>query len=246
MKVLIAGKPVNPLKERRNPLDCSIAMDRKPSAITTDLQKWHQGKREGLEALLDRHLAWIKARVRDRLGDGLRRKVDSGDIVQDAILKFLQHGPRFTVSDEDHFRALIARIVENVLRDKHDWFTAKRRSIALERPLPPETVLCIEPGKGDVRTPSQSAQIHEEEAWIRLGMEILEPRHREMLVFHLWEHLSFSEIGNRIDLAPDAAWKRYNRAIIRLSETVGDLRRGILPVIEEEDLDQEKSDDPSK
>ena len=57
-------------------------------------------------------------------------KVESSDIVQDAALQFLKYGPRFILSDEEKFRALLVRIVENVLRDKHDWFSARRRAIA--------------------------------------------------------------------------------------------------------------------
>jgi RNA polymerase sigma-70 factor (ECF subfamily) len=219
-------------------------MNQEPSDITVSLQKWHRGESEELEALLEQHLDWIKGRVRKRLGDKLRRKVESGDIVQDAILEFLRYGPRFIISDEKQFRALIARIVENVLRDKHDWYTARRRSISQERPLPSETVLYLEAEKRRDRTPSQSAQHHEEEAWIRLGMEVVEHRHREVLVMHLWEHMTFTEIGKQLGIAQNAAWKRYSRALIRLSETVGDLRRGkILDNDENDNSTAEKNHD---
>jgi hypothetical protein len=62
--------------------------------------------------------------------------LESGDVVQEAAVQFLNYGLRFIISDDKRFRGLLARIVENVLRDKHDWFTAQRREIARQRPLP--------------------------------------------------------------------------------------------------------------
>ena len=124
--------------------------------------------------------------------------------------------------------------MENVLRDKHDWFTARRRAIARERPLPADSVLYLNTDKGSDRTPSQSAQHHEEEAWIRLGMELLEPEDREVLVLHQWDHLPFTEVGKRLGISGKSAWQRHNRAVSCLAEKVGDLRRGRFDVLYED------------
>jgi RNA polymerase sigma-70 factor (ECF subfamily) len=202
-----------------------------------NLLRWHKGDEAALDALLGCHLSWIKTHVRQRLGKGLRRRVESSDIVQDAILQFLRYGPRILLSSEKQFRTLMARIVENVLRDKHDWFTAYRRAVSKERPLPSETVLYLEHGIGNEKTPSISAQRHEEEEWLRLGMELLDPDDQELLVLYQWEHLTFEEIGKRLGLATDVAWKRHQRAFIRLAELVGDMRRGDFSFLNKEDSD---------
>lgn len=198
-----------------------------------DLQRWHQGEEGALNKLLKRNLSWIRARVRKRLGPELRQRVESSDIVQDAMAQFLQYGPRFLISDENHFRALVARIVENVLCDNYDWFTARRRAIAKAHPLPGDSVLDLDCRAGKGRTPSTSAQHHEEEGWIRLGMELLQPRDREIIVLHQWECLSFSEIGKRLGISVNSAWKRHKRAVYRLGEKVGALRRGNMSCLEE-------------
>lgn len=199
-----------------------------------NLERLHKGKRDGLETLLNRHLGWIQNHVRRRLGPKLRRMIDSSDVVQEAVVEFLQYGPRFLVSDENHLRALLARIVENVLRDKNDWYAARRREMALERPLPPDTVLCLDRKKGSVKTPSKSAQRHEEEAWIRLGIELLDPEDREVLVFRQWDNLSFVEIGERLNLSSGAAWMRHSRALGKLAKKVRDLRQRCLDLNLEE------------
>lgn len=193
---------------------------------TLFLQQWHSGNRQGLEALIERHLSWIHAQVRKRMGPNLRKKAETCDYVQDAMIQFLQYGPRFIMSDDAAFRALMVQIVENTLRDKNDWFTACRRNIARERPLPPDTVLSLDPPEKQTGTPSRSAERHEREAWIRLGMEFLEPEDREVLVLRQWEKRSLAEIGEHFGTTQKAAWMRHNRALKRLGTIIWELRSG--------------------
>jgi RNA polymerase sigma factor (sigma-70 family) len=159
----------------------------------------------------------------------LRSRGDTVDYVQDAMIQFLQFGPRFTVTRDEDFRALLARIVENSLRNKYDWFKARRRDIARERPLPSDTVLSLDRAEGTVRTPSTSAEKNEREAWIRLGMELLDPDQREVLVLRQWERLPFAEMGERLGTTADAARMRHNHAVRKLGEKVQLLRDGRLP-----------------
>jgi len=190
------------------------------------LTRWNKGEEEGLETLLEHHLPWILNRVRKRLGPELRNMVESSDIVQDAAIQFFRYGPRIHISDENHFCALLARIIENVLRDKHKWFTARRREVARARPLPDDTVLHLDPPRASIQTPSQSLDRHEREAWVRLGMEILGPEDQEVLVLRQWEGLSFNEIGERLGISANAARMRSERAVTRLGRKIGALRRG--------------------
>jgi len=192
------------------------------------LRQWNAGDQQALNAILERHLPWIRAQVRKRLTRLLRRKGESGDYVQDAVIQFLSYGPRFILSNEAHFRAILMRIVENALHDKYDWFTTQRREIALERPLPSDTVLFLDPPHGRKGTPSKSAERHEQEAWIRLGMELLEADDREILVLRQWNKQSFPKIGEHLGLSPDAARMKYKRAVGKLGDQVGALRHGKL------------------
>ena len=193
--------------------------------------EWHDGEAEGLERLLERHLSWIQAHVHRKLSHLLRRKVETGDIVQDAVVQFLRYGPRFHLSSDRQFRALLCRIVENVIRDKYDWFTAQRRAIALERPLPADTVLNLDPPDRGVESPSRIVAQHEQEAWVRLGLELLGHNEREVIVFRDWECLSFEEVGKRIGTSRDTARRRYLEAIFLLMDHVRSLREGKLDQI---------------
>lgn len=203
-------------------------MDTGDSQTKQYLTQWHGGDDKGLESIVERHLDWIHAQVRQRLSQLLRNKGQTCDYVQDILVQFLRFSPRFVISDEAQFRALLLRIVKNALNDKYDWFTARRREIAKERPLPSETILFLDPPQGGRRTPSKSAEQHEREAWIRLAIELLEPDDREILALRHWENQSFPEIGERLGISSNTARMRNNRAVVRLTEKILALKKGKL------------------
>jgi len=188
-------------------------------------------RKEFLNSLLRRNLPWIHDRVRRRLGPRLRRKDESLDVVQDAVLQFLEYGPQVVITNENHFRALLARIAENVLCDRNDWFSAQRRAISRERPLPSDTVLVVDPPRKRQSSPSCFADRHEREGWIRFGIELLDEEDRELIVFRDWQHLSFRGVGERLGITEDAARMRYRSALCRLSTKVAMLRHGEIDVL---------------
>lgn len=185
----------------------------------------HTGDRRAwLEGILREHLPWIRAHVHRRLPALIRKKLETGDIVQDALVQFLRYGPRFDLSDPRRLRGLLARIVENVLHDKYDWFTAQRRAIARERPLPGDTVLGLDPPVRESETPSRASQQREDEAWVRLGLELLPGAERETIVLKDWEGLSFAEIADHTGCSKSEARRRYLSALESLVQRVTALR----------------------
>ena len=190
------------------------------------LEQWHAGDVQALHALLSKHHDWIHERVHQRLGNELRARAETGDYVQDVVLEVLQYVPRFLVADGEKLRALLATMVENVLRDRSDWHSAKRRTIARERPLPPDTVLHVDLPRERVETPTTAAHRNEQEAWVRLALELLEPDDRALVVMREMEGLPFREIASRLSISDDSAERRYKRAFQRLSFKVKALRRG--------------------
>jgi RNA polymerase sigma-70 factor (ECF subfamily) len=195
------------------------------------LPDWEQAEPEDLEEILKRHLPWIQAYVHRKLGSMWRSKAETGDIVQEAMIQFLRHGPRVKLTNDRQFRALLCRIIENVVCDQYDWFTARRRAMAREQPLPGDTVLNLDPPMGKVDTPSQIVQQQEKEAWIRLGLELMKPKEREVIILRKWEDLSFAEIGERLGVGKSVARRKYLRSIEILIETVKALQSGRLEAV---------------
>jgi len=83
--------------------------------------------------------------VSRRLGPTLRRQGDTEDGVQDAVLEVLRCGPRFLPRDREQFCGLVARLVENLLRDRAEWLTAQKREYRREQPWSRESVLVLDP-----------------------------------------------------------------------------------------------------
>lgn len=190
------------------------------------LERWHGGDRAALDELLERTLPWLRRHVQRRLGDKLRRKAQTTDFVQDAAVELLDYGPRFLVANEAQFRALVARIVENVLRDRYDWFHARRRAIDREQPLPRSSVIDLQAPQDRVDQPSEALDQRDSEAWLRLGVRLLRPEDQQVVYLRQWDGASFADIGERLGTSEDAARMRFQRALARLGEKVVQLRTG--------------------
>lgn len=190
------------------------------------LQRWHAGERGALDELLRRDLPWIRARVRQRLGPALRQAGDTEDFLHEAVVDVLRYTPRFLVATGDSFRRLLTQIVENMMRDRHDFFSRSRRNRAAEAPLPQDSVLCLDARSRTATTASQYAQRREEEAWLRLALELLAPDDRDVIVLREWQDLPFAEIGAQLDIEENTARMRFQRALARLARQVARLRAG--------------------
>lgn len=210
-------------------------MDLSESQFSICLHQWNRGDASALDRLLEDQLPWLRNYVRKRMGPILRNKGETSDYVQDALMEFLRYGPKVEISSERHFKALLVRITENSLRGRYDWFTAHRRRISRERPLPSDTILSLDPpADKETDSPSRVIQKNEDEAWVRLGVEILDAADRDIVVMRQWERRSFVQIGEALGINSDAARKRHDRALGRLGEKVCLLRQGKLDQVFDE------------
>lgn len=203
------------------------------SSLSETLARWYAGEPQALDKLIEENHEWVHRVVRARLGEGLRKKLDSMDIVQEAMGEFLRYGPRVRVESEDHFRNLLARIVENVIRDEHDWYHARRRAMSREQRLPAGSVIDLQRSAALTR-PDRAAEKGEHRAEVRLAMELLDPDERRVVLLRQWEGLEFAEVGERLGLTADAARMRFQRALPRLAAKVGEIRAGRLRELEPE------------
>ena len=197
-----------------------------PDATPELLHRWHTGDASALTALVQAHLPWLRNHVERRLGQFLRGRAEVDDYLQEAVLDFLRDGPRFQVQSAAQLRALLARIVENTLRDRNDWFRAKRRHLGGEVGLPSETVLQLDPALQLSTTPSRNAVRTEVRDWVRLGLELLEPEDRKILLAREYDDRSFVDIGTELGMNPNAVRMRWVRAVSRLAELLQELRAG--------------------
>ena len=204
-------------------------MDSSPDPTPALLERWHRGDEAALSALLELHLAWLRAQAEKRMGDFLKARGNVDDYVQDAVLDFLRDAPRFQVRDGGQFRALLARVLENTLRDRNDWFRAKRRDLARDHKLPTDSVLPLDPALQRSTTPSREAGRAEIRDWVRLGLEMLDGEDRKILLAREYEDRSFVEIGAALGMSANAVRMRWVRALERLAKVMQTMRNGDVP-----------------
>lgn len=187
------------------------------------------GDTAALDELIVRHRSWIESFVRRRLNLVLRRKGDTMDFTQEALMRVLRYGPRIAAEDDGQFRALLAKIVENQMRDAHEFLTAGIRDV--HREVSPGTRADV--GAEDARrastpTPSADAIAGEEADRLELALELL--GHRDRLALRLREQhgRSFAEIGRVLSVGEDGARKRYDRAVLRARKVYEDIEAGRL------------------
>ncbi|MCC6781728.1 MAG: sigma-70 family RNA polymerase sigma factor [Planctomycetes bacterium] len=191
------------------------------------LRAWHGGDRAALLALVDRDREWVFARVRRGRGPLLQRDADTIDHVQDLMLEVLEYSPRFLVRDRAQFRALVARMIDNLLID------GARRAARRPRFASPvtaqtgqESIVSLDPALRVSDAPPERAAQAEELDWLRLGLEFLDDDERKVVRAHRLEGRTFVEIGSELGLEPNTVRMRCNRAVLRLAGIVRRLQSG--------------------
>jgi len=203
-----------------------IPMPDAPDQTHDLLERWHGGDRGALDQLLDRDLSWIEHRVRNRLGEKLREKLETHDIVQEAMIDVMRYGPKFVMSDLHEFRSLMARIIENNIRDKHGWMQARRRADAREVQLPRDTLLHLDAPVREITSVTEAVYKKQRAELVRLAMELLEPDDRRVVFLRQWEGRQFDEIGAELDMPANTARMRFQRALHKLAKKIELLRDG--------------------
>ena len=216
----------------RMPLDHSTSEDIEESMsqssgeTTYYLARWqdHQDG-DALEELLSRHLERIQIMVEGLLGKDLRAKLETDDVVQQAIHEFLSYGPPVRMSNGAAFRGLMARIVVNVIRDEYARFRALRRDMSREQRGSLSEVLDLDRAPRINRTPDKEAEEREEWNRVRLALELLDPHHRAVLIARRFDNRPWKDIADDFGYdTAEAARSACSRAQKKLTQLVRSIR----------------------
>ena len=190
------------------------------------LRRWHSGDAAALGDLVRRDLPWIRSHVKRRLGAGMRKREETGDIVQEAMMQVLKDGPKFVVSDTSQFRRLVAAIVENVIRGRHRASHQQQRDVSREESFPTAGVLDL-----DATSPSEAAMRSEDAAWLELCFQLLDADDREVIDLRQWQGLSFAAVGAAVGIEETHARVRFHRALGKMAPLMRRLRSGELAAV---------------
>ena len=170
------------------------------------------GRPEAVDALYARVAPRILSYVRMRMGQPLRARMDSRDILQATLLKSFERFGEFQGSGKPALMAWLARIAEREILDRADYHQRARRSPLREAPLSGEDLL-------EARVTSVlSRMIRDERAEkLEAAMEGLSDAHREIILLRKFQELSFREIAARLDKSEDACRMLLARALSALT-----------------------------
>jgi RNA polymerase sigma factor (sigma-70 family) len=188
-------------------------------------KSWH-GDDTAVQELLGEHLEWIRMRARDALGPGLRQRIDSMDIAQEAAIRYLKYGPKFVVSEPEKFRALMVRVVQNAIRDENDRWRADKRDYQKDREVRCDSGVSLDPPQRLQERPSQIAIRNEQKELLEMALSLLDSEDRRVIELRDLKELPFAEIGAELGIAEDAARMRHKRALPKLERTMERLLRG--------------------
>jgi RNA polymerase sigma-70 factor (ECF subfamily) len=182
-----------------------------------------EGDEAALNQLCSVYGERVRRMIRLRLDRKLRPKLDSVDVVQDALMLALAGLKDFRYRNEGDFLRWLSKIAENRLRDILDDFHAHKRDIHKEIPFK-ETGRTTEAGAAEpMRDTTPSVIMRKREALDRLeqALDALKPEHKEVIVLKRIEGLSHAEIARRLGKNTGAVRMLLARAMAALTLAYG-------------------------
>lgn len=169
----------------------------------------------------------IRRIIRLRLDKKLRPKLDSIDVVQDALILALEGLENFTYKNEGDFLRWLSTIAENKLHDIVDKFHTDKRDVHKEIPFKIEgrstmggSIGAAEP----MRTTTPSVITCRKEALDKLeqALDNLRPEYKQVIVLKKIEGLSHAEIAERLGKNSGAVRMLLARAMAALTIAYGE------------------------
>jgi RNA polymerase sigma-70 factor (ECF subfamily) len=185
-----------------------------------------EGNQSALNQLCSVYSERVRRIIRLRLDQKLRPKLDSVDVVQDALILALGGLKDFNYRNEGDFLRWLSRIAENKLRDILDKFHADKRDVHKEIPFRKEdrsteggSVGVAEP----MRTTTPSVIMRKKEALDKLeqALDKLKPEYKQVVVLKRIEGLSHADIAERLGRNTGAVRMLLARAMAALTLAYG-------------------------
>lgn len=191
------------------------------------------GSSKAVEELCRRYQQRVLAAVRLRIGKGLRRKVESWDIVQEAMIDAFKGIDAFDFRTEGAFLKYVNKIVENRIRDAAQHWKAKRRDVDREMRYDAPAKQDEAPrfdGLADnaALSPSRVISTQEDLALLEQAMDLLgqdDPVQQELIIAMNLEGRTYSELSEELGISVDAVRMRSRRAMESLAKIFRRLER---------------------
>jgi RNA polymerase sigma factor (sigma-70 family) len=198
-----------------------------PALVVRVMQPGRGASDDG-QRLLERHRPWLWKYVSRHMSAGQRAFETSEDVVQDVLRRLLEQGPAFIPQDEDQFRRLVATVVLNHLRNRHDWIHAAKRSPGQGKAQDSDAISRIGVAAHSKHSPSRIAARREEEGFLHLALTLIDPEDAQVIRLKEWQGSSYAAIGQELGVAEGTARMRFRRAVQRMGAMAKRLMEGNL------------------
>ncbi len=201
-----------------------------PMTRTWDLvHKAQRGDADALDRLFARYYERLRRAVRARIGEKLRRRLETEDILQPTFAKAFQNFDRFEMRHEGSLLHWLAEYAKRQILDAVDRENAGKRAPA--KPLQPID------GSSDVpamqvpdpaTAPIDRAARGERDHAIEQCLDQLPEHYRTVIVLRSFDGLEWTEVAARMGKNTDSAARElHKRALLELTRLLH--RRGVHP-----------------
>lgn len=180
------------------------------------------GDHGAVERLIERYQPRLHAFVRLRLGDRVRAREATADVVQSVCRELLSAAPGFTFRGEERFRDWLFTAALNKIRDKQRYHGRRKRDAARERDADDGGLAHA----ASYLTPSVDAIGREAAEALAATLADLSEEHREVITLARIVQLPHEVIAESMGRSEPAVRQLLVRALLHLSQ--GLKRRGFV------------------
>ena len=183
-----------------------------------------QGDREAVDRLLDRHRDSLNRMVRCRLNQGVARRVDASDVVQDALITASRRLAEYLHSPSMPFHAWLRQLARDRLADVYRRELAAKRNVAREQNMANADRSSLDPlaqVRDEQLTPAAMLLRKEFAELFQNAVDQLDDDAREIILMRHSEQLTNSQAAELLGLTEPAAGMRYLRALRQIKSFLG-------------------------
>ncbi|HNQ24374.1 MAG TPA: sigma-70 family RNA polymerase sigma factor [Phycisphaerae bacterium] len=197
-----------------------------PDKLSVLIGRAQQHDEEALAALLDAYSERLLGSVRAELGERLRQRLESQDVMQQVYLDALGSIEQFVDRGPDSFFAWLRRIAVNRICDfdRKAFQTTKRGGEVRAGDLQGGNTMgpLLDALGGTVSTPSEVVGRAERARLLQQSLDQLTEDQREVIQLRYLRQLNVAETAAKMDRTERAVRSLCVRALIRLRELLGD------------------------
>jgi RNA polymerase sigma-70 factor (ECF subfamily) len=184
-----------------------------------------QGDANAVDRLMDRHRDSLHSMVECRLNQGVARRVDASDVVQDALLTASRRLADYLENPSIPFHAWLRQLTRDRLADVYRRELAAKRDVAREQRAAATDRSSLDP-LAQVRdaqlTPAAMLLRKEFAESFQQAVDQLDDGAKEVILMRHAEQLTNSQVAELLDLSEPAAGMRYLRALRQLKSLLGE------------------------